>query len=717
MDCSTNIRKHLLPLMVLGGAWAVYAGPLLLPQSVLYLTDTFCQDVPLRIHAAELVRAGEFPHWTTLLQCGFPLFADGQTGVLYPLFLLYVVWPVPETHDLFMAIHFLLAGLFSYLFLIGRSQGPWASVLGAATFMGGSYLQSNHVVPGVLAAACWLPLALHLIDRYLAGQRRALWLCVLVNATMLLAGHVHVALISYTLQGAWLWYRLGLTKIRELLVASAICFVLPLFICAIQMWPTYAFLSESTRSAGSLDSRLTWQTFTDYGIEWKHLVLFVWPDYLGKPEEMVLTAPKWVHTPWEEGWVLFHGYGAVLLAPWAVFAGRPRREVWFWLAVVVVGVLLSAATPLRWVLFQVPIFNLFRWPARYMLLFSFGVSVLTAMGATAMWRNWSDRVPLAAPWWAHPLLAIVLCGAIYGAVYRSMERYVTDAGFYNIHSSYLVAASQSSDHLRILPAIRALYRYWNANDDQLRRNAAALPVSYNLLFNVPAATLFDQGNAVSPRAMSELVRFAEVNFLKIAAVTHISSPQPLEQLESEETDVLNPLPLPSREDLELVDEEPYIYRYRDAFPRAWMSYRPRYLPTVEERLGYVCLELFDPGEEVVLDSEVPACGIPSRPAHVEFKQHGQGQITIFVDTSADGVLVLADTFSRSFEAMLDGEPVQIMRANRAFRGVFVPAGVHEITMTFNPIRFYQGAVCSSIALLVCLVGLWRAGTRPGQEEC
>lgn len=710
-------NRHAFPLLVLLLAWLYYAGPLLLPSSNLYLTDTYCQDVPLRVYAAKMIRSGEFPYWTTKLQCGFHFFADGQTGILYPFFALYLLSPTPEMHDVFMALHFLLAALLTYLFLAGRGILPWGAAIGGVTFMAGSYLQSNHIVPGVLATACWLPLALFLIDRFVAGQRRALWWCAAVNATMLLAGHVQASLICYTLEAAWLVYGLRPKTIGSATSAFAVCFVLPLTFAAMQMWPTYIFLSMSNRASGGLESSLDWQSFSDFGIGWEHLPLFVMPDYLGNPHTVELSHPQWVHTPWEEGWVVFHGFAAVVFVPLAIGLGWRRRDMWFWMGVALLGLLLSGPTPVRVALYYVPIYNLFRWPARYMLWFSFAVSVLTACGASALFGKLSADDPRKGRRWVPWLVGLVVVASMLGVVYRNMSPFLTQADFYQIGAPEVVRASRAGDHFRLLPAVRALYRYWNADEQQLRKNAAVLPASYNLMFNVPVATLFDQGNAVSLRTMGDLIDRRHPNFLKLAAVTHISSPEPIDQLDRDETTYIQPVALPPADDIELIDSQPvYVYRYLPARPRAWMVYRAAVIEDYDARLDYLCDDEFDPAVEVVLEHGIDEMGAPSKPARVEVRQPSETELIVDVETSAAGVLVVADAHSSQFMTSIDGRPVELLRANHAFRGVFVPAGSHRVVMKFEPIRFDLGIFLSSLGLIVWVIGIVRSGSADRAEQ-
>lgn len=703
------VRRHALPILALLLAWAYYAGALLLPDSVLYLVDTWCQDVPLRLDAARVLRDGAFPHWNPNLHCGFPQHADSQTGVLYPFFLLYVLAPTPETHDWFMALHYLLAGLFMYLYLsgYGAARGRlllWpASLVGAVTFMAGSYLQTTHIVPGVLAAACWIPLSLWLLDRAVAGDRRAIWWCALVNAISMLAGHLHVSLIGFSLQAAYLARLRWRQYPRHWPLEAGIAFVLPIALTAAQIVPTLHYVAQSTR-ASDLDSQLSWELYSSSPLVWPHLLTFFAPDLFGDPWTYRLE-----HVLWEEAMVVFQGYAAIGLIPLAVLFWRPRGDVVFWLGILSVALLLALASPLLKLLYHVPIYNLFRWPARYMLLASLAGAVLAALGAQVS-LEWFARRRMGRSRGAAVLASVVLVALTTAGMHRTMGAFLTTADFYQIAPQEVLAAHRQSTHVRILPCARALYQVWRASDEQLRANARFLPVSYNLLFGVPAATLFDQGNAVTPRAMHEVVALGHPNALRIAAVTHVTAPAPLDELPPRERLTIEEFTLPPPELIEpLPAEEIFFGRFRGAMPRAWMVYEVGVLPEPEDRLARLASDDFDPARQALVEQPVDIDRAPPQPPQVRVTQPRPDRLVIDVETAARGLLVVADQYSLGFEVTTDGQPAELLRTNHAFRGVVVPEGRHRVEMTYRPSAFYLGLSISVGALLLVVWRLRRAG--------
>jgi hypothetical protein len=82
-----------------------------------------------------------------------------------------------------------------------------------------------------------------------------------------------------------------------------------------------------------------------------------------------------------------------------------------------------------------------------------------------------------------------------------------------------------------------------------------------------------------------------------------------------------------------------------------------------------------------------------------------------VEAKTNGHLVLLDSYYPGWKAYLDGKPVEVFRANYAFRAVAVPAGKHYVEFQYQPLSFYLGCIVSCTTLLAagCLVfGLRRS---------
>ena len=77
-------------------------------------------------------------------------------------------------------------------------------------------------------------------------------------------------------------------------------------------------------------------------------------------------------------------------------------------------------------------------------------------------------------------------------------------------------------------------------------------------------------------------------------------------------------------------------------------------------------------------------------------------VTLRVETDAESLLILTDSFYPGWEAAIAGTPVQVWPVDGLFRGVFVPAGEHEIVMSFRPESYRRGVFLSVVGILALI---------------
>jgi hypothetical protein len=135
----------------------------------------------------------------------------------------------------------------------------------------------------------------------------------------------------------------------------------------------------------------------------------------------------------------------------------------------------------------------------------------------------------------------------------------------------------------------------------------------------------------------------------------------------------------------------YIYENPDALPRVLFVHdwrRADFADLVDNGNW----PQFDPTRTVLLeDPPVPeAAGdesatAPERNSQVRIKRYENTSVEIEIDASAAGFLVLHDVWHPWWTAEIDGEEMDIYRANVLFRAVLVPAGRHVVKFEFKPI--------------------------------
>ena len=373
-------RRHLavdtVALAALAALTLIFFWQIALTNRMLTGLDVFAYFYPYRDFASEAMRAGQLPLWNPHLFMGAPLLANSQVAALYPLH-----WPLlwlstPKQIAWSIVIHIWLAGAGAYLFARRSIKlRPLAAFVAATVFGLGGFLgaQVEHV--NQLNASAWLPLLLLCIDGAMARGRWR-WLEIVgggaVAALALLAGHTQAAYIVffgaglYALLRGWpefrarkLWH--GLRGVGALALMTAIGLVL----AAGQLLPTLELSGLSVRSGG-----LPYDEAASYSLKLRLIFKAFLPPLLWEP-------------PFSE-YVAYVGLiGLALLAAgtWAVL--RRKREGGALLGLALIGVFLAfgAYNPVYWLLYKlVPGFDLFRVPARWLLLYTFGAAILAGIG-------------------------------------------------------------------------------------------------------------------------------------------------------------------------------------------------------------------------------------------------------------------------------------------------------------------------------------------------
>jgi hypothetical protein len=130
------------------------------------------QYYPLHLFASREWAQGRLPLWNPYIYGGQPALADIQSGALYPLNLLVVLWLALAGRgfplwalEAQVILHFSLASVFTYLFVRRLSSSRFAAMVSALTFTYSGYLTSFPVQQvTILQVAVWLPLILLLLD-------------------------------------------------------------------------------------------------------------------------------------------------------------------------------------------------------------------------------------------------------------------------------------------------------------------------------------------------------------------------------------------------------------------------------------------------------------------------------------------------------------------------------------------------------------------------
>jgi hypothetical protein len=345
--------------------------------------DAFVYFYPQRVYLAQSLLAGRIPLWDPDLFLGVPFLANPQTAVLYPPSWLFLFGPVQVVYAAQLVLHAFLAALFTYL-LARHAFGvlPLAAAVGGLVYAFGGFAvgQGGHL--NQISAAAWLPAVLLAYDRF-AATRRLYWLGLgaLALALQLLAGHPQETYMTLIVLGIFGVVRAPWRNPRHLVwcaVGGVVICALGATLSAAQLLPTLELAPLSIRGEG---------------VDWRDAVAGSLPPYLAV---RALLPPYWVPVPYTE-YLGYVGVTPLVLGLLSLPFGR-WRGVLFGGLIAFFGLFLALGEnngAYAFVFSAVPGFDTFRVPARWLLLWQFGVALLATLGAD--WIGRGAHVDLRRP--------------------------------------------------------------------------------------------------------------------------------------------------------------------------------------------------------------------------------------------------------------------------------------------------------------------------------
>ncbi|MGA0254292.1 MAG: YfhO family protein, partial [Rhodothermales bacterium] len=137
-----------------------------------------------------------------------------------------------------------------------------------------------------------------------------------------------------------------------------------------------------------------------------------------------------------------------------------------------------------------------------------------------------------------------------------------------------------------------------------------------------------------------------------------------------------------------------VYRNHDRPGRAWLVDSVAVMPGHEAVWAAINEPGFDPASTALVTDtaalDAAALTGPSDSTWVETVSYTAEDMTFNVHTDRARLLVVSEVYyPPGWQATVDGQPATIHQVNHLLRGVVVPAGTHEVRMTFKPASYQR----------------------------
>lgn len=677
---------------------------------------------------------GEFPLWNPYERAGYPISADPQPGVLYPVnwllaFVGYLSGGVSFGLLQFkLLMHMSLAGLGMYMYLRGRGQPRAAGAVGGVAYQVGGFFAYN-LMYSMNWPLAWAPWLLWSIDRLALQPRAARAVEVAVMAGLIVnAGSPPAVYYAAMIAVPYFVYRIVVARegqrwldwLRKIGPSALGAGALAMLWSTPQLIATYK-LTKSSLLAEPAFAHAASGTMTG-------------DELFG----FVLRAGSHYH--------FYMGVCAVFLCAFALPQQRARRDVAFFFAITLVGTLLCLGTNTQvFRLFYelVPGFSMFRLAFRYTSLVSFGVSVLAGLGAgaiiqgdagssfvrrsgyvvlgfvfVALWLR-IGTTPLKDPALSKDLImAALLLASTWAAVY-ALRTHPSSASY----AACLVGVLAIDYAVHVPRAAivwggaRERFTYFNPRElAQLRRDLGSYRVYNEFALQDRAGSrlrIRDFRGYMDPlviqrygQLMTDEIRSHPAQMLSLFGVKYLLF-SPHAVMNMAHSFIPNPLALPG-----VTQKGPHLFELNDPAPNAYWVNSVTVLPSDAAVRGGIwqvnhheraLVAREDLSPEQLRWLERLRGKRPSQAARVLFR--GFNQVGFEASAPADGLLVINEAYFEGWRAEVDGESTPIVRVNSLMQGVRLKAGKHRVVLRFRPYYFLVPAWLSLVSVLA-LLGLW-----------
>jgi hypothetical protein len=658
-------------------------------------------QLPIRFLYSQALAAGDDFLWTPQLSNGYYLHGEGWVAMYHPLhWLLYRTLSLQWAFNLELILSYLWMFPGAYLMLRRLDLPQHGSLMGAVLFTFSGFNLLHFVHPNEIAVISHIPWLIVAIDTVLRTSDRTklaaaqLGISLLTGSQLLLGQPQYVwfsalaegLFVTWRLKDSVSWWRIPMLGVAKLVGAM---------LGAVQLIPTLDVLSRSVRINPSLDFRLG---FSLHPIN----LIQLWSPF--SLEGRTLGTYK------QES-VLYNGAFSSLALVW-LFVRRHSLGRWRSLVVATGS---FAAVMLVWSLgrfggvypwiARLPLVDLFRGPARYIILVHLAMAILAAIaladltglvrrGERVPWRalwplagfaNLSVATTLAAAWvlsrpadyyWATHLASItqsaigmalmLIATALVAAAARGMRwslyaiivLTLVDITAWGVLWVWRVPPrpleAVASDHME--PPDRSegrVYSPWNSAN-VLTMKGYRLSHGY---------FTFLPGTQLDPKGLTAQ---------RLAGVRWALNTEGSEYPKGSWIQVSEPM------------------------PRVRMVTRARVSNSVAndaEQIDIAETALLDEPVELVQGEVGKAKLVTDRP----------GLIEVVTSSSSRQLLILSERYHPGWQATEDGRPIKILRAYGDFQASVVGPGQRRVVFRFQPASFVAGAWISGLGICFAAV--------------
>jgi hypothetical protein len=715
-----KIFEKAWPLLVILGLWFVFSFPYfskgLVPFPSTYLAtffppwsseygmpvknnampDVITQIYPWKKLTVDTWKSGAVPLWNPYSFSGTAHAGNYQSAVFFPINLLFFVLPFMDAWSIMILLQPLLAGIFMYFFVRSVDRSKEASLLAAIAFMFSGFMVVWMAYGTLSYAALFLPLI------FWGVRKKYGWAVSAGIALSLLSGHFQVSIYVIGAAIAYIFWKKEWRTLWFVLFG--------LLIAAPQILLGIRSFTLSTRGAAVVKGEV---------IPWQYLLTFIAPDFFGNP----VTRNDWFGHYAE--WAGFIGVAPLLLAISSII-GNKSKEIWFFILLLSISLLLALPTPINNLLYvlKIPVLS-GSAASRIIILVSFACSVLAAFGLDGLKEKINImRASILGICIVGITWIILLIGKPFDAdkLNIATHNFILPSVFVILVSVacilkkkfvlYILIGLTALDLLRfatkwmpfeprqfVYPEVKSLtFLQASVGNDRAFGNIGSGEVGTG--FRIPLVEGYDavyqarygefisaaSDGTVKPINRSVVLldkggRYSE-NILELLGVRYI-----LHRKSDGRNVWTYPFwKYPSYR--EIYSDEAYeVWENQRALPRVLLASSYAVETDKQKILDRLFSPGFTPRDSLVLE-EKPLTEPQSGTGSAEIVLYTPNKVTIKTNSQTPKLLFLSDVYDTGWQVSIDGQSSLILRADYDFRAVSLTSGKHTVIFTYAPKRLW-----------------------------
>lgn len=678
------MKKDFLCISIIACLVLVFFSNIFFTSNTFFQRDTLTLFHPWMEFSKNSLQKMEIPLWNPYTYCGMPFMANMQSGVFYPLNVMFWLTDFVSAYKIYLFLHFFLTGLFMYLLLRDFKLDNGQALVGAVLWTFSGSIVTRLEFLSVLSTTIWLPLEFLVVRKLIDNaNKKNIILLSLVFAIQFFAGHPQEMSYGISFLTCYVLYQTIARKKMKILLNYTLAGLLAIFLSAVQLLPSFEFTLNSARYQG--ESVWSKEEKAKYlSLEPGNFYNVLYPSFHDDMKKKQNNSTKPEHF-----WITRHYIGILgfVLAILGFFYFREKTG-WFLLVLLMLCLFLAPGkySPLYNFLYNffTPL-RMVRHIGTIMYIVTFILCVFSTFGL-----KFTRKKSLA-----------IMCLCIIFA-----ELYLYSRNLFLVTSGEIFYTESKKNNF--LVKNKGLHRFvhtpltYYGNLQISAKNIFDYSIKYRDRFygnvNIIHKLFNFYGQDTEP---DRFITFAD----KVFSKTSLDDASRLFGLANVRY-VLSYKKINTEKYKEVLFDDFYIYENKTYLPRASVV-ENAVVKKKEYVLNYLDSDKFNPYRSIVIEEDEIL--LPDKnhrrlnKKDVKIIDYQPSIIKFETITDSPAWLLLNDAFYPGWKSFIDNKQVKIYRANYLFRAINLPVGRHLVTFRYEPFSYKLGKIISLLTFFGLLI--------------